>query len=284
MSAGFLLDGDDPVPYKKPSSNQLSPSTPTPVYIKVQVNNTFHLAIVDTGSCTTIIHKNLLSKIHHKKFIFKRKSYQSASCTSVDIIDEIELEIKINGHKTFIVADVATNLITNLLLGHVWFKQNRAIIDFFQQCITLNYPNKNAATTLILDFTELQHIALSIDEISIPLYSEQMIDIKVPAMMHHANRVVFQPTNRLRSKALFAVNAVVNIRNHQTQIGIINATDHVQIIPKNSRIGLISYQLSHTCLTFPYHFTRENIRSPNFFRREASRPHCHQCYVCFQRF
>jgi hypothetical protein len=288
MSTGFLLvgsdDGDDPVPSKKPSSHQLSSSIPSPVYIQVQVNNTFQHAIVDTGSCTTIIHQNLLKKIHHKQFLYKQKSYQSASCTSVDIIGEIELEIKINGYKTFIIANVASNLITNLLLGHDWLRQNKVQIDLHHQRISLNDSNGRNITIPILNFTELQHPVLLLNQITIYPYSEQMIDIKVPSMNNHANRVIFQPTANLKSKALFAVNAIVNIRNHQTKISIINATDHLQTLPKNSKIGSISYQSPHICLTLPNPSGQANIRSPDCFPTGTSGRKHHHCYVCFRQF
>ncbi len=110
MPTGFLLaesdDGNDPVKHKQPSPSQISSSIPSPAYIKVQVNNISQNDIVAMESCSTVIHQNLLKILHHKKRLFRRKSYQAASSTSVDIIGDIELEIKINVYKTFIVADV----------------------------------------------------------------------------------------------------------------------------------------------------------------------------------
>ena len=124
MSGGFLLagtrDGGDSSNIKQnPSTtNIISPQLSSPVYINVQVNNKQQHAIIDTGSAVTIINQQLLKKIHHKKFIYKQKLHKSANCTSINIIGEIELEIKIQGHKTLVVADVATNLIADLLLGN----------------------------------------------------------------------------------------------------------------------------------------------------------------------
>ncbi len=288
MPTGFLLagsdDGDDPVKYKQPSSSHISSSIPSPVYIKVQVNNISQHAIVDTGSCSTIIHQNLLKTLHHKKFLFKRKSYQSASCTSVDIIGEIELEIKINGYKTFIVADVASNLIANLILGHDWLKQNKVNIDLYHQYVTLNRSDGPNISTPILDLAELQHPALSLHEITMLPYSEQLIDIIVPSMINHSNRVLFQPTDHLQSKSFLAANALVNIRYNRTQICVINATPHPQTLPKNSKVGSISYQLSHICFTLPNRMGRENIRPPDCFPTESHTFFHHQCYVCFKEF
>ncbi|CAF3464042.1 unnamed protein product [Rotaria socialis] len=99
----------------------------TPIYINVQVNNKQHQAIVDTGSA--------------------KKLHKSANCTSINIIGEIQLEVKIQGHKTFIIADVATNLITDLLLGNDWIIQNNVIIDSLQQHITLIDKNRRELAT-----------------------------------------------------------------------------------------------------------------------------------------
>ena len=54
----------------------------------------------------------------HGKIIPKLKNHLSANCSTLNIIGEIPLEIKINGTKTNIIADVTTNLVTNLILGN----------------------------------------------------------------------------------------------------------------------------------------------------------------------
>ncbi|CAF1376911.1 unnamed protein product, partial [Didymodactylos carnosus] len=144
----------------------------SPIYIK-EVNQTPQHAIIDTGSAGIIIHQQLL-KIHHKKFIYKRKIHASASCTSVNIIGEIHLEIKIQGHKTWIVADVATNLVTDLLLGTDWIKQNRVIIDSPQQRV--NLVNKCHKIIAYTPFVEPPDIRFPVFLIALPSYSEQCID------------------------------------------------------------------------------------------------------------
>ncbi|CAF2749573.1 unnamed protein product [Rotaria sp. Silwood2] len=277
-------DGTDSVLYKKPSLYPSISSTPIPVYIKVQVNNVSQHAIVDTGSCTTIIHEHLRKKIHHKKFLFKRKKYQSASCTSVNIIGEVELEIKVNGHKTFIVADVASNLIANLLLGHDWLKTNQVNIDLHHQCLTLNHSNGRTTNTPILDLTELQHPVLLLSQVTISPYSEKMIDVTIPSMRNRKNRVLFEPSDDFKRKSIFAINALLHIKHNQTKISVINATDHSQTLPKNSKLGSISYQSSSVCLTLPNRSHHENIRLPDCFPSRSDDNQHPRCYVCYKQF
>ena len=75
----------------------------------------------------------VLKKINHKGFVFTKKLHQSANSTAINIIGEIQLEIQIQGDKTIIVADVATNLVTDLLLGNDGIGENNVIIDSPQQ-------------------------------------------------------------------------------------------------------------------------------------------------------
>ncbi|CAF3422141.1 unnamed protein product [Rotaria socialis] len=132
---------------KKGITNDASSTLRTPIYINVQINNKQHQAIVDTGSAVTIINQQLLKKIYHTGFVYKKKLHKSANCTSINIIGEIQLEIKIQGYKTLITADVATNLITDLLLGNDWIMQNNVMIDSLQQHITLIDQNRRELAT-----------------------------------------------------------------------------------------------------------------------------------------
>ncbi|CAF1338698.1 unnamed protein product [Didymodactylos carnosus] len=191
----------------------------SPIYIKVQVNQTSHHAIIDTGSAVTIIHQQLSKKIHHKKFIYKRKIHASISCTSVNIIGEIHLEIKIQGHKTWIVADVATNFVTNLLLGTNWIKQNSIIIDSPQQRVILvNKCHKIIAYTPFVKPSDIRFPVFLIDQITLPPYTEQCSDVIVPSLFGNVNNVMFESTFHLYSKSILAANAVIAAEHHKTRI------------------------------------------------------------------
>ena len=112
----FLIAGshDGGVP-----SKFIKPSTiPSPVYIKLRVNDKPTEAIVDTGSVISIIHSNFLTTIEHKKFICKTCTCQTANSTSLNIVGQIELEIKITHITTIVTVCVATNLITSIVFGN----------------------------------------------------------------------------------------------------------------------------------------------------------------------
>ncbi|CAF1972728.1 unnamed protein product [Rotaria magnacalcarata] len=149
----------------------------SPIFINVQVNVKRQHAIIDTGSAVTIINQQLLKNIHHKKFMYKYKSHKSANSTSINIIGEIQLEIKIQGHMILILADATTNLITNLLLGNDWITENNVIIDSPQRHIFLTdkYYQIIGATPFTKP-PDLHLPILLIDEITLPPYSEKLIN------------------------------------------------------------------------------------------------------------
>ena len=112
FSVTGLHDGGVPSKFIKPST------IPSPVYIKLRVNDKPTEVIADTGSAISIIHSSFLKTIEHKKIICKTRTCQTANPISLDIIGQIELEIKITHITTIVTVYVATNLITSILFGN----------------------------------------------------------------------------------------------------------------------------------------------------------------------
>ncbi len=324
MSGGFLLagtrDGGDSSNIKQNPSktNILSPQTSSPIYVNVQVNNKQQHAIIDTGSAVTIINQKLLKKIYHKKFVYKQKLHKSANCTSINIIGEIELEIKIQGQRTLILADVATNLITDLLLGNDWISENNVIIHSPQQHILLmDKYHRIVATAPFLKPPNFHLPILLIDEITLPPHSEKCIDVKVLSRMNNMTEALFEPAENLYSKQILLANALIRLKNNRSQLMIINANDHQRTLSKNTKLGYISHQSeSNNYLVLPVLSNIENhtpthINSRTYKRNDISvRRSCaqqpqqkrkvrfkdfscendhrndqqHQCYVCQEKF
>ncbi|CAF4655189.1 unnamed protein product, partial [Rotaria sp. Silwood1] len=119
--------------------NNCKPSTTTsfPVYIKIRVNDQPTEAIVDTGSAISIIHSNFLKTIHHHNFSYQTHLCQTANSTPLNIIGQIELEIKIKSIKTYVTAHVTTNLITSILLGNDWINPNHVHLYGDQKKLTI---------------------------------------------------------------------------------------------------------------------------------------------------
>lgn len=227
------------------------------------MNGTPQHAIVDTGSSITIINQQLLKKIHHKKFIYQRKQHAAANCTSLNIIGEIKIEIKIHGHKTNIIADVATNLVTDLLLGNDWIRQNNVIIDSPQQRITLldNYYRAITSTSFV-EPPNLHFPVLLTREISLSPFSESCVEVNIPAFFSNTGEVIFEPTPNLQQKCMLAANAIIKIDDNKSKLVIINASANRRTLSRNTKLGNISYQsTSVICLTLPTMINKRTNRS-----------------------
>ena len=324
MSGGFLLAGtrDGGASSKRkrnPSTNSFIPPKPaSPIFVNVQVNNKRQSAIIDTGSAVTIINQQLLKKIYHKEFIHKHKLHRSANCTSINIIGEIRLEIKIQGHRTLVLADVATNLITDLLLGNDWITQNNVIIDSLQQHIFLaDRHHRILAATPFIDPPEFQSSVLLTDEITLAPYSERCIDVKFTSTMNNNTEALFEPAPNLYPKRILLTNAILKVENKKSRIMIINANDRQRTLSKNTTLGYISNPFEwNNHLVLPVLQNRKNYqptrckqsnyeRDPNPTGRpcgqsehkkgkvrfrdftcdeEYNEEQKHQCYVCQERF
>ena len=280
MSEGFLLagtrDGGDSSNIKQNPSitNILSSKIRTPIYVHVNVNNKRQHAIIDTRSAVTIINQQLLKTIFHKKFVDKQKSHQSANSTNINIIGEIELEIKIQGHKTFILADVATNLVTDLLLGNDWISGNNVIIDTPQRKIIItNEYRRILATAAFFDPPNLQLPVLLTEEITLPPYSERCIDVEIGRSGNKITEGLFEPAVNFHSKQILITHTLVKIDENRTRIMIINANDRYRTLSKNTRLGCVTSQaetkqLSYFACTDKQHRSQSHEEFINKIREE----------------
>lgn len=241
MSEGFLLagthDGGDSSTFNKNPSitNTLSSKILYPIYVQVEVNNKRQHAIIDTGSAVTIINQQFLKKIHHKKFIHKRKSHRSANSTNINIIGEIELEIKVQGHKTFILADVAANLVTDLLLGNDWISGNNVIIDTPQrQIIITDRYRRTLATANFIEPPEYRLPVLLTEEITVPPYSERCVNVKIEENGNKITEGLFEPIENLQSKQILLTHAILNIERNQSQLMIMNMNNYHRTLSKHT--------------------------------------------------
>ena len=247
---------------QNPSTNfSISSKFLNPIFINVQVNNKQQHAIIDTGSAVTIINKQLLKTIHHKKFVYRQKLHKSANSTPISIIGEIQLEIEIQGYKTLIFADVVTNLITDLVLGNDWITENNVIINSPQQHILLlDSYHQILATAPFIEPPDLQLPVLLIDEITLPPYSEKLINVKTSSSVKNFTDALFEPAPNLYSKQILLTNAILKVTNNTSQIMIINANDRQRTFSKNTKLGYVSYQAeSNNYLILPNVIRRKKL-------------------------
>ncbi|CAF4547918.1 unnamed protein product, partial [Rotaria magnacalcarata] len=148
-------------------------------------------------------------------------------------------------------ADVATNIITDLLLGNDWIAENNVIIDSPQRHIFLTDKYYQLiATTPFIKPPDIHLPILLIDEITLPPYSEKLINVKTASPIKNTIDVLFEPAHNLYSKQILLANAILKMENNTSQIMIINANDRQRTLSKNTKLGHISYQteLNNYCI------------------------------------
>ena len=246
-------DGDDPCGVQK-SSNE--PTTFTPIFVKILCKDIPQDALIDTGSAITIIHKCLLNKIPHKKFIRKEKNHLSANCSTLNIIGEILLEINVNGIKTKVIADVTTNLVTNLILGSDWIQRNNVYILTPEKRIMIRSQGREVSIPFVKPPLLNYPVTLT-NHITIPPFSEQLIEAQV--QLDDMEEVLFELNLRLKNKALFIANTLLDIQNGKIRISIINATNRQQTLSEGTKLGVATQILSSTSVTISSNNLKERI-------------------------
>ena len=147
-----------------PSKLIKSSTIPSPAYIKLRVNDKPTEVIADTGSAISIIHSNFLKTIEHKKFICKTRTCQTANSISLNIIGQIELEIKITHITTIVTVYVATNLVTSILFGNDWINLHDVHLHGDQKRLTIPDQNNQLIAVPYITPTCLNYRALLIHE------------------------------------------------------------------------------------------------------------------------
>ena len=233
----FSITGpcDGGVPSKFTKSSTI---TSSPIYIKIRVNDQPTEAIIDTGSAISIIHSDFLKTIQHNQFIYKTRLCQTANSTPLHIIGQIELNIRIKYIEATITVYVATNLITSILLGNDWINSNLVHLFGDQKHLTiLDQYNKLISIPYIVP-THIDYPALLTREITLPPYSQTLVDIT--CQVNTANNLLVEPSNRYISKFIFIPHTLLNINENKANVLLINAQNRRQTFSKNTRIGTLS--------------------------------------------
>ena len=237
-------------------SSTTTTTTYSPIFVKILCNNTPQEALIDTGSAITIIHKQLLNKIPHKQFIRRTKNHLSASCSAVNIIGEVLLLIDINGTTTQVIADVATDLVTNLILGSDWIQANNVYILTPEKRIMIRRQGREVSTSFIKP-PILNYPATLINCVTLSPFSEHIVE----AQLQQENMIdaLFEPNPRLQNKALFTACTLLDIKNGTIKISIINATHRQQTLSEGTKIGVVTQISNSVSLIIPPIHSQERI-------------------------
>lgn len=221
-----------------PSKPNQPSTTPSPIYIKLLVNQQSTEAIVDTGSAISIIDSAFLKTIHHKKFTTTHRTCRTANSTPMNIIGQIEVDLKLKEVETPQLMIVATSLVTSIILGNDWINSNG--VHLFGDRKQLTIPDKHGRLITIpyTEPTNTNHSAVLTNQITLPPYSQSLVEIGT--QLTCATNLMFEPHANLAPKLIFIPYTLVNVKQNTAKVLIMNAQDRQQTLSKNTRIGTLS--------------------------------------------
>ncbi|CAF3952238.1 unnamed protein product [Rotaria sp. Silwood1] len=219
-------------------SNNKNPSTP--LIVSLHVNHKLVNAMVDTGSANSIIHINTLRELTHRPHVIhQKKIYRTANNSELRTIGLVKLKINLKHIPTFVLAEVALDLCTGLVLGNDWIRQNGIDIITTEQ----NIRKRQGSHIVTVPFSTYDQEMYSVFPIQrINILPEQQMIIPVRVKIKNADTVIFTPSeNIIRKKRILIPNALLKIEDGTTWITIINANETSQNINTKTILGTITF-------------------------------------------
>lgn len=191
--------------------------------------------------------------------------------------------------KTYIIADVATNLITKLLLGNNWINNNHVHLYGDRQHLTIPDGNGKLMRIPYEETINLQYPALINEKVTLAPGSQTLIS--VTTQLSNSTNVVFQPDNQLNHRFIFMPHIFLNVLDHRTKVLVINAGDKHQTLSKSMQIGTFMQESEFVaCITSsrvetkPITTKHNGIPQPTVFAINNDPHNCIQCEECKEYF
>jgi hypothetical protein len=259
-------DGAVPEEKKNPS---------IPVIVRLRVNNKPMNAMVDTGSASSIIHIHALNSLAHRPHMQQQINvHRAANNTELKTIGIVELKINIGNMPTFILAEVSTDLCTELVLGNDWIRANGIDIITTEKCIRKRRGSITASAPII-EFDQRSYPVFPIQRIRI--LPEQQMVVPIRTHIQNADTVIFTPSgNFVESKHVLIPHALLKIENGLSWITIMNACEYPCYLNTNMMIGTISFPLP-TAVSLPLLQAEHRIHSNTVIDLK-----CRACYESFK--
>ena len=141
----------------------------------------------------------------------------------------------ISNIKTLVNAYVATNLITTILLGNDWINSNHVHLFGDQKRLTIPDQYGHPSFIPYIEPTAINYAALLVNQITLPPYSQTLVD--VTCQIEHGQNLLLEPYGNHISKFIFMPYSLVDIKENETKVLLINAQDRQQTLSKHTRIG-----------------------------------------------
>jgi hypothetical protein len=238
LSTGFPIAGALDGEYSSSPSPTLS-YFEIPFFFRAQVNSTRAMVILDTGLTTTIVHRCFLEKLSHTTFTPIRASYSSANCSLLDIIGEVMLDIRINGISTSIKAAVATDLVTDVLLGTDWTSRCVVLIHIHDRNLVVKDHHGSHTTNALVQPPDSSSSTISlVHSVTIPPYSESTASVH--ASKSGQSDLLLEASFTFAQKQIHVPDSLLHVRKDRSRLLLLNTTDRPYTLSQHTCLGITS--------------------------------------------
>ncbi|CAF1644527.1 unnamed protein product, partial [Didymodactylos carnosus] len=198
-------------------------------------------ALVDTGATHSFITQGTLGKLRHSPIhSSKSTAHLADQNTSLKILGEVKLNIRVNDVTTPITALVVKSLNADFILGGNWCHDTGARIEYDKQQVSIRsyygrsyIPYDKQIDTLALDLKLL-------NSVSIPPRESIVVQAKLD--LSSAQFAYFYPDIDLQqSKCISMPSALLKIDKYSTFLEIYNPTEFSRTLYKNATLGQVTY-------------------------------------------
>ena len=192
------------------------------------------MALVDTGCATSVLAERLLIRLRllpqplksgDPNFLF------GANGSRIRIIGKIMISVKLNGLTVPFDFLVSENLTHDLILGHDFLKETRALINYSDSSITFF---ENLVEMKIMN-RRPDIIASLIYACDLPPRTETIVNVKLNKKLNGRNYLL-EPLPMRENQKFLVAKILTNIKNGRTICRMLNATN--QVIHLKNKIPL----------------------------------------------
>ena len=215
------------MPIKQPVGG--SPSN----YALVTVNQIPVRALIDTGSCVSLIKRSFADKLKLPMSKVNSRQFQSASGSCFGTTGPVDLNVNINGLTVPYCFYIAETLPFACIIGCDFLEHAKGHVDLSRRLLTL-YDGL-VTTKLATSDSQEQPVAL-IKNVVVPAMSEAIVQVKLVGECRY-NDVLIEPRTKACKSPLWVARCLVRPSASALPCRVLNPTDKDIKLRRNMHIG-----------------------------------------------
>ena len=230
--------------------------------VEAQINGISKLCIVDTGASISLVSKNEWQlKGNNASLTPSDIVAEAANNSPIGILGKTALDVKDDpGHISCHEFYVASDMISEIILGLDWLMSNKVNVDLSRMVLT--FPDLSTKPLSVFDSTVLEPLAVVLDEdIEVPAKHEifQTARIRNPTI----SESILEPNMKLSGKGVLVARVVVQPKEQRVPIQIINPGTEPVKLYKGMEVGYLQ-QVDDVEMSDPILIPKDSPNDINF--------------------